>query len=61
LETLIRHMAREPIGSTTEVARVTVRHTRRSESLEVPVTRVGHIDVEVGVWWVERHCHLRYR
>jgi hypothetical protein len=61
LETLIRRMAREPIGSTTEVARVTVRHTRRSESLEIPGTRVGHIDVEVGVWWVERHCHLRYR
>jgi hypothetical protein len=24
-------------------------------------TRVGHIDLEVSVWWVERHCHLRHR
>lgn len=29
LETPIHHMAREPIRSTTEVARVTLRHTRR--------------------------------
>jgi hypothetical protein len=60
LETPIHHMAREPIRSTTEVARVTLRHTRR-EYLEVPSTRVGHIDLEVSVWWVERHCHLRHR
>jgi hypothetical protein len=38
LETPIHHMAREPIRSTTEVARVTLRHTRRSEYLEVPST-----------------------
>ena len=40
LETPIHHMAREPIRSTTEVARVTLRHTRRSEYLEAPSTRV---------------------
>jgi hypothetical protein len=56
LETLVRHMAPKPIRSTTEVARGHLRHTRRSESLEVPSTRVGHIDLEVGVWWVERHA-----
>jgi hypothetical protein len=56
LETAIHHMAREPIRSTTEVARVTLRHTRRSESLEVPSTLVGHIDLEVGAWWVERNA-----
>ena len=31
---------REPVQSTTEVARVTLRHTRRSEYLEAPSTRV---------------------
>jgi transposase-like protein len=32
-----------------------------TDHLEVPSTRVGHIDPEVGVWWVERHGHLRHR
>jgi hypothetical protein len=36
LETPIHHMAREPIRSTTEVARVTLRHTRRSDTWRYP-------------------------
>jgi Resolvase, N terminal domain len=31
------------------------------QHLEVPSIRVGCIDLEVGVWWVERHGHLRHR